>query len=95
MSSKPACAFQGLNTANSMERGVDVLLGRRSREDIDSELLIEHLMEEKLKVVVSSTHPLAVRGRVDWTDLTGESWILAATDSVPAPSWRTNSGSVA
>jgi DNA-binding transcriptional LysR family regulator len=41
-----------------MERGVDVLLGRRSREDIDSELLIEHLMEEKLKVVVSSTHPL-------------------------------------
>jgi DNA-binding transcriptional LysR family regulator len=65
-----------------MERGVDVLLGRRSREDIDSELLIEHLMEEKLKVVVSSTHPLAMRDRIDWADLTGESWILAATDSI-------------
>jgi DNA-binding transcriptional LysR family regulator len=65
-----------------MERGVDVLLGRRSREDIDSELLIEHLMEEKLKVVASSTHPLAMRDRIDWADLTGEAWILAATDSI-------------
>jgi len=65
-----------------MERGVDVLLGRRSREDIDSELLIEHLMEEKLNVVVGSTHPLAMRDQIDWADLTKEPWILAATDSI-------------
>lgn len=65
-----------------LERGIDVLLGRRSHENIDSELLVEHLMEEKLKVVTSSTHPLAARKRIDWADLTGESWILAATDSM-------------
>jgi DNA-binding transcriptional LysR family regulator len=65
-----------------MGRGVDVLLGRRPREDLDRELLIEHLIEEKLNVVASSTHPLAMRGRVDWADLTGEPWILAATDSI-------------
>jgi len=65
-----------------MERGVDVLLGRRPHEDIDNELLVEHLLEEKLNVVASSTHPLAKRDRVDWADLTGEAWILAATDSI-------------
>ncbi|WP_375788596.1 LysR family transcriptional regulator [Bradyrhizobium sp. Pha-3] len=65
-----------------LERGIDVLLGRRSHGNIDSELLVEHLMEEKLKVVTSSTHPLAARKRIDWADLTGESWILAATDSM-------------
>jgi DNA-binding transcriptional LysR family regulator len=65
-----------------MERGVDVLLGRRSREDIDSELLIEHLMEETLNVVVGSTHPLAMQDHIDWADLTKEPWILAATDSI-------------
>jgi DNA-binding transcriptional LysR family regulator len=65
-----------------MERGVDVLLGRRSREDIDGELLIEHLMEEKLNVVVGSTHPLAMQDQIDWADLTKEPWILAATDSI-------------
>jgi DNA-binding transcriptional LysR family regulator len=64
------------------ERGVDVLLGRRSREDIDRELLIEHLAEEKLKVVAGSSHPFAMRDRIDWVDLTEASWILAATDSV-------------
>jgi DNA-binding transcriptional LysR family regulator len=65
-----------------MERGIDVLLGRRSHEDIDGELLIEYLTEEKLRVVTSSTHPLATRDRIDWADLTGEIWILAATDSI-------------
>jgi DNA-binding transcriptional LysR family regulator len=64
------------------ERGVDVLLGRRSREDVDRELLIEHLAEEKLKVVAGLSHPFAKRDRIDWADLTEASWILAATDSV-------------
>jgi hypothetical protein len=31
---------------------------------------------------VSSSHPQAKRDRIDWTDLTGESWILAAIDSI-------------
>jgi DNA-binding transcriptional LysR family regulator len=65
-----------------MERGVDVLLGRRSHEDIDNELVVEHPMEEKLKVVTGSTHPLAARDRIEWTELTGATWILAATDSI-------------
>ena len=65
-----------------MERGVDVVLGRRPHENIDGELFVEHLLEEKLKIVASSTHHLARRNEVNWSDLTGETWILAATDSI-------------
>lgn len=65
-----------------MERGVDVLLGRRPHENIDGELFVEHLLEEKLKIVASSTHHVASWSEVNWSDLTGETWILAATDSI-------------
>jgi DNA-binding transcriptional LysR family regulator len=64
------------------ERGVDVLLGRRPHEEIDDELFVEHLTEERFRIVASSVHPLAMRDQVDWADLTGEAWILAPTDSM-------------
>jgi DNA-binding transcriptional LysR family regulator len=64
------------------ERDVDLVLGRVSVSDADTELHVEPLREEELLVVAGSGHPFAGPRSPDWEALACANWMLASRDNM-------------
>lgn len=61
---------------------IELAILRLSLFDLDEDLHGTPLFEEKLCVVAAREHPLASRGRVTWSELLQERWILPPADCI-------------
>jgi DNA-binding transcriptional LysR family regulator len=64
------------------ERKVDLMLGRKLLPNVDDDLSIEMLFEERLVVVVGARHRWANRRKIVLADLSHEKWIFSEPSNV-------------
>jgi len=63
------------------KREIELAIFRSALFDLDEDLRVEALFDERLCVVASANHPLAKQPKVTWRDLMEHPWVLPPADS--------------